>query len=465
MAIFSYLLILLSAQAVWVNYRRTLPRTKAHVAALVWCAGLVVSVAIISLFHYALLLATGYLSHLLVIASDGLLSTLLVWYIYSHRPPRMMSLLFSDLQSVWKYDGVASSGGQKVLVGLMFLAGVATLWWMWIMPRMQWDIWITWEQHARFIIREEGRYWRQLFEAARPGDGWFRHTDYPFLWPLAISRAWIYAGSESVWSVWGLIVIFLTSALYGVAAIAREFGQNTRAPLVGGLLLLSQPVYFYWATSRYAEGPLATYMLVACAFLLLAKYEKEASSRRLFICLSALAAGCAAWTKNEGMMFLLPYAAATAMCRFSKKELLLVFCWISAFAAAVFVHKTYVAPPGDLTFSAMIQNAHQLLDPARYYLIAQYVLKHVAITLLGVISIILIYRGRPIFNKKIGILYLVIALQFGGYMLTYLLTPHTLSWHLPTSFERIWIQLWPIVSLTIALSLAQDEALGESMRK
>ncbi len=456
MALFSYLLILLFGLAAWVTYR-ALTKSTAHIASLVACSGALIGVGLVSLWHYATLLVIGHLSVLGVIVGDGLLSLLLGIYIYARRPAHMFELLKEDMLAVWKSDDGEPQRGRMVILGLMFLAGILIVWWMWIMPRTQWDIWITWEQHARFVTRDEGRYWRQLFEAARPGDGWFRHTDYPFLWPLAISRAWIYAGSESVWSVWGLIVIFLISALYGVAAIAREFGQNTRAPLVGGLLLLSQPVYFYWATSRYAEGPLATYMLVACAFLLLAKYEKEASSRRLFICLSALAAGCAAWTKNEGMMFLLPYAAATAMCRFSKKELLLVFCWISAFVAVVFVHKTYVAPPGDLTLSIMLQNAHQLLDPTRYYLIAQYVLKHAAITLLGVISIILIYRGRPIFNKKIGILYLVLLLQFGGYMLTYLLTPHALQWHLPTSFERVWMQLWPIVSLTIALSFDGPE--------
>jgi len=268
MTLFSYLLILLFGHAAWVMYR-TLPNPKRHIASLVWFGGQVMGVGILSLIHYGVLLLTGHLSVWVVVLGDGLLALLLGGYVYIRRPTHMWRQLVLDLFDVWKSDGTSAQRGRSVIVALMVLAGGAIVWWMWIMPRMQWDIWITWEQHARFITRDEGRAWRQLFVAARPGDGWFRHTDYPFLWPLAISRAWIYAGAESVWSVWGLIALFLTSALYAVMAAAKEYGAHTRSTLIGGLLLLTQPVYFYWATTRYGEGPLSAYMLLAAVFLFL----------------------------------------------------------------------------------------------------------------------------------------------------------------------------------------------------
>ena len=451
MALFSYLLILLFGLAAWVSYR-ALPKASAHIASLVACSGALIGVGLVSLWHYATLLVIGHLSVLGVIVGDGLLSLLLSIYIYARRPAHMFEVLKGDMLAVWKSDDGAPQRGRMVILGLMFLAGILIVWWMWIMPRTQWDIWITWEQHARFVTRDEGRQWRELFVAARAGDGWFRHTDYPFLWPLAISRAWIYAGGESVWSAWGLIMLVVVTTTYAVMAVAKECAARTQSTIVAGLLLLTQPIYFYWATTRYGEGPLSAYMLLAAVFLLLAHFAKDASRRALFIALFSLAAGCGAWTKNEGIMFLVPLALAAMMSRLSKKELILAACSISPFLIALLVHKTYVAPPGDLTLSVLVQNIPQLFMPQRYFHIGQYLLKHGAISMLGIVSILLIYQSAASFSRKYWILYLVLVLQFGGYMLTYLLTPHALQWHLPTSFERVWMQLWPIVSLTIALS-------------
>jgi hypothetical protein len=43
----------------------------------------------------------------------------------------------------------------------------------------------------------------------------------------------------------------------------------------------------------------------------------------------------------------------------------------------------------------------------------------------------------------------VVALMFVSYCLAYLTTPFDLTWHVTTSFDRLLVQVWPSLVLTV----------------
>ena len=82
-----------------------------------------------------------------------------------------------------------------------------------------------------------------------------------------------------------------------------------RDPSLGMLLaltLVGTPLYIDQAASQYADVPLSFFILSTIALICL--HAEHPSDRRILV-LAGLTAGCAGWTKNEGLLFV----AATAI--------------------------------------------------------------------------------------------------------------------------------------------------------
>jgi hypothetical protein len=56
--------------------------------------------------------------------------------------------------------------------------------------------------------------------------------------------------------------------------------------------------------------------------------------------------------------------------------------------------------------------------------------------------------------------FVLIFLQTGGYFLIFLLTPHNLTWHLDTSLDRLFLQLFPSLLFAIFSVLRTPEEIS-----
>ena len=90
------------------------------------------------------------------------------------------------------------------------------------------------------------------------------------------------------------------AALIALLVSAVALLRSTASALLAGLVILSTTSLLIWAPSQYADIPLAFYYLGAIALIFLG----SATAAPLGISWAGLCAGLAAWTKNEGIAFL-----------------------------------------------------------------------------------------------------------------------------------------------------------------
>lgn len=444
-ALFTYTTLALYGLIPWLFYKRA-GKAAAHVAAVVYLGGVAAAIAVLSVLHYAVLFFTNTYSWVYICMIEALFllgASLVIWRL---RIPDMGRKLGHDLY--WLPEQICKSrlgkGGVTFFILALF---VLVPLWMWLMPRQQWDIWITWEQHARFIVRDGGVHWRAMFVAIQPGDGWFRHTDYPFLWPLAISRLWVLQGGEWVWTEVGYVWFFALTIGYATVAAVYELTRSIRSSLLALLLLVSQPVALYWMSVRYAEAPLAMYMMLATTLLLHA-LRAPTAHRSMLGALAIGLAACGLWTKNEGAPF---FAAIVLFCVVYLQSARAVMYGVGlclVFVLSFLAHKS-IAPAGDLSVAELILQWPRLFDVSQYQLVGTFVLKHCAIFVLGLLGVSSLMRAS-IVRKPQPVVTALFGFQFLSYMAVYILTPHGTLWHLNTSYERLWMHLLPLLTVVVA---------------
>lgn len=334
-----------------------------------------------------------------------------------------------------------------------------------------WDTFAIWNLHARFLFRG-GTSWRDGFSALIP----WSHPDYPPLLPSAIAHLWSYLGHDSP-AVPALISVAFTFSTLGLlySALARLRGRN--AAMLGTLALASTPFFIEQGSAQYADVPLSLFFLVTIVLLCL-QNEQYADSRGLLV-LAGLSAGFAAWTKNEGLLFLLATLGVRGLSLILSKHrvdpartqnlpesrrplaafalgampLLLLFAWF----------KHAIAPPGDL-FSAPSAMFGKLMTPSRYWVILNWYGKEffrfgewwiVPGTVLLLILHVLTGGNRPWQNRPSHqAATWTLALTLAGYFAIYLITPNDLYWHLRFSLNRLFLQIWPSVIFLFCASIS-----------
>ncbi len=175
-------------------------------------------------------------------------------------------------------------------------------------PHGDWDAWAIWNLHARFLLRAPGPALGYLDPALE-----WSHPDYPLHLPLLVLRSWLLGGQEHP----AITALLGPAFLAAMAALLLIPTRPGGAPLTGrlaALTLLSTPVVILLAGGRLADTPLACCTLVSAACCHAAIRQQEPR----YMALAGLAAGLAAWTKNEGLylqLALLPVALAPLLRR------------------------------------------------------------------------------------------------------------------------------------------------------
>ena len=318
-----------------------------------------------------------------------------------------------------------------------------------VQPHGTWDAWAIWNLRARFLFLSGPANWHDAF-APNMGSP---HTDYPLLVPLSVARLWTAIGRETVAAPIAVAATFACSVVsLAAGSIARTSGRSRG--LITAAIILTCPTFVSEAAAEIADLPLAFYMLATFVAVDLAMDEDH--SAPLWIT-TGLFAGLAAWTKNEGSVFLLTVLVVVAVWFFAshRRAGVRTFGYICAgtlpaVAALASFHMAY-APRGDVAawtlgghFVARLRNTHHLntilsaMGHEAWYEGA---------TTVGPFPIVCLFLGaagvrRPIPRAALFAL-ATVAIVIGIDLAVYATTSRDLAWLLSTSLSRVLLQPFP----------------------
>lgn len=331
-------------------------------------------------------------------------------------------------------------------------------------PHGRYDSWAIWTVRARMLTRG-GINWKSVFVPQ------IFHADYPLLVPLTIAHSWIIAGTESQRippAVAGLFTFAPAGILIGTLISLQKRIHGWLA----GILLLSTPWVIYFGSLQFADLPLAACMLAASSCLCLSLYDREHAAR--WLCLAGLSAGLAAWTKNEGQLFLAVFIAVSVFSiwlTFRRAHparligMMLVGIALPLFVLLIF--KFTLAPANDVVDTGNLSVVvTRLLSPTRYgEVIAALQIYHkgfggwLAPIPLLFVFVWLLFKPYPDEHNRAAILPLaaLLGFQWIGYFLIYVITPHQLQIHVNQSYDRLLMHLYPSFLLFLFLFLSPWE--------
>lgn len=410
--------------------------------------GVPIGFAISSALYYLCRLAVTPTAELVIAVEYFIIAGTTLWTLrrntrYRPLEKRAVSVSGSNLVAIVAMIGLLGS----------FLARVILLAFRY--PLGGYDALAMWNYKARLLMLPDSG-WTQVFE--RGG-----HPDYPLLVSCLVARGWTIMQSCSPFIPVTLSILFGVAVLCICLVVVYELRGITSA-CICGMLLCTDGKMEFWMWQQYADLAVACYLLAIVAILLLCPARID---------LLVLAAACACWTKNEGLLIAVAGITAGLVLRrklsvsaeFNPgKALPGMMASILLTACALHVKMSAVEPVDLMRDNSITHFVNSILDPQRYLLIAGSIRRTIwpsgslgsyADAVPIVVALVLLFGMSP---RWITIMKLTAALSFvslvaAGYVFVYLVTPRELSWHLDTSLERLWLHLLPSVFVLVTSSL------------
>jgi hypothetical protein len=342
------------------------------------------------------------------------------------------------------------------LVWLMFGSFI----WVSRGPHGDWDGWAIWHSKARVLYRA-GKVWLDHIV-------YTAHSDYPLLMPGAAARLWRYLGSDIPEAEGIQLVLIAISGILVLSAGLWESRARSSAFSIP-MLLIGTPFYLILAIWQYADIPLAVFIL-STIVLICVHWEKDSSGGRI-LCLAGFTAGCASWTKNEGLLFAL--AASFTLLAPMVREPSRTLRRFAMFAVGMAVpfgislyYKFAIALPNDVVGNRTSADViARIFDYSRYTQIASGFLAgawtfggwkiHPALPLIAFVAI---WKINPGAIRQGGWLSgaSILALMLLGYFAIYVITPFSLDYHINTSLNRLLMHLWPAFLFLAGLAVRKE---------
>jgi len=310
--------------------------------------------------------------------------------------------------------------------------------------------WSIWNLKARFLFRADA-FWRDAFSS----DLNWSHPDYPLLLPGLVALCWKLTGRESTDASIAIAFLFALGTA-GVLVSTLGVLRGRTYALLAGTLLLGTASFVALSAALYGDVPLSFYILATIALLCL--QDRHPEDLR-FSALAGLMGGFAAWTRNDGAVFLVAVIVARAFALFRLREraaivpqLLRLLAGLAAPLAVVIAFKLRVAGPNDLLSTPASAILKHLADPGRWIMTVEGLV--IALFTLGrflipiVLALALYWylvrfqvdaRDRPALATAGIALSLTVFTQ----LLMDIVYENNLPVEIGTSFERILLQLWP----------------------
>ena len=319
-------------------------------------------------------------------------------------------------------------------------------------PHGEWDAWAVYNMKARFLFRA-GEHWKDLYTEPLFWSG----TDYPLLIPTTIAGIWTLMGRESV-AVPVLVAMVFTLGTAGVATSALSTLRSKCQGLLAGLILVCTPFSIEHGADQYSDIPIGFFFLAT--FVLLSFHQRSSEGDRRFLVLAGLTAGLAAWTKNEGSLFVLAIIVArfaVMVPRHGLKAYLREVIYFGAGLLPVMAVVLYLKfglgqPNGLISPTEGPPFMAKITELARYRIIAKAFWEQTfsfgnwsvsIICLLGSYLLLLGARIEERDKASVLITFAVLGIMLIGYFAIYVLSPRDVYWHVLTSLNRLCSQLWP----------------------
>jgi len=312
-----------------------------------------------------------------------------------------------------------------------------------------WDGIFIWNLHSKFLytLYQSGEPFKILFNSAL---NW-SHVDYPLLLPIYNYKLHLLSHS------YNFINPVITGIIFYISVILALTGGikiliNKKNALIAGMILMTIPVFLCESGTQCADVPLSLFILLT--FIMLFLYEKFQSKNYLFF--TGLFAASAAFTKNEGILFLLVFSVLYFVInRKADKKAYLQGTLIPLIC--VLYSKIFLFSQNDIFYQMTISDIwSRLTDFSRWKTVSQYYLFNIKtnILLISVLLFSFLTGVRKVFqkNKNILILILTLFIVFTAYTTIYLITPRDLNWHLETSSFRLIVQYIPLIVFFIFIS-------------
>lgn len=324
-------------------------------------------------------------------------------------------------------------------------------------PQGQYDAFSIWNLRARFLYRG-AQYWKEFVHATVDS-----HTDYPLLVPASIARSWEFVGRDTL-LIPCVIALLFTFGTIGLVMAAVSHLRGERQGLLAGLVLLGTPFLIFQGASQYADVPLGFFFVATAVLLFL---HVESPSKNNFLILAGMAAASAAWTKNEGILFVVLlfflFPAVGMLTEGPKQwrsEFLALLIGAAPVSAVLLIYKLCLVARNELIARQGIASTiPRLLSVSRYHVVIHWFLSlpfffgqwnpFIAMPLLLMFYFLLI--GGRVRRKELpamSISTLLVILMSVGYFFVYILSPLDLTWHLGSSLDRLLLQIWPLVVFT-----------------
>jgi len=314
-------------------------------------------------------------------------------------------------------------------------------------PHGKWDAVDTWNFRARWLFRG-GADWSYAF-SLRARDG----LDYPLLITASVFRMWQILGKDPI-----VIPIFIAgiftfgSVLVLFSSLALLRGKNQG--YLAAIFLLLSTQFLNIGTYQYADVPLAFFILSTVFLFGLKDCYPQHSTPIVF--LAGLTVACAAWTKNEGQLFLALVIFVYFVGRLRKNE------WSRTLKEFIGFMLGLAPVLGTLIYFKLnfaLENTHiranplkqlgtYLFDIDRYIIVSTRCINKFLTFNDGILWLMagyILFSGldrTDLIKKRILSPTILLLLMMCGYFFIYIIYPGNPIDLLSASLRRIIIQLW-----------------------
>lgn len=332
----------------------------------------------------------------------------------------------------------------------------------------------VWNMRARMLFRA-GEYWRDAFNMNLP------HPDYPLLIPASIARGWKFINNESVLVPIIIHMLFVFSVI-GLLLSGLSIMRSTTQGLLAFIILLGTNRFVHYVEFQYADIPLSFFFLAT--IILFFMKDRAATEDYGLVVLAGITTGLAAWTKNEGLLFVIAILVARTIVtlvrdgrKYSLHELYYFGLGLIPVLSGVICYKIWLAPANDI-FLGINTRYYALIDMSRYIVIARAFIdqfiyfgsRMVSLPIIRYISLpilLIVYYcmlGGMIdkrYKRATITAVLVLTIMWMGYFYIYVLTSMPLKWHLAASLTRLAVQMWvPFLFLFFMIVRTPERALN-----
>jgi hypothetical protein len=333
-------------------------------------------------------------------------------------------------------------------------------------PHGEWDAWAVYNMKARFFFRG-GEYWRDIFSEPT---GW-TSPDYPLLLPATIAACWTLISRDTV-AVPVIVAFLFTFATVGMVTGGVSILRGKSQGALAGLVMVCTPFFIKHGANQYTDIPLAFFF--TATIILLNLKDKFPDGERRFLLLAGMMTGLSAWTKNEGLLFLVAILVSRFVVVVPKDGLKPYLRQMRFFAAGllpvllvVVYFKATLATPNRMLFPAQGPRfIEKLLDSSRYLTILDAFVREAlslgnwAASIIPLLLFYLLLFGVSIKQEEkraIVASLLVIGIMLAGYFAAFVLSPLDVSLHLSTSLNRVSLHLWPSLIVIFFLIVRTPE--------